>query len=119
MTPYSPLPTYRDGKVASCDLDTVLPGFVTSMLRNGISYFGKKISGFDAPGSPLTAVESRTSSPVRILRDERFLALSHDKIYPCGEGAGYAGGIVSAAVDGIRVAGAIITRYRPDRISEE
>ena len=119
MTPHSPSPTYRDGKVASCDLDTVLPGFVTSMLRDGISYFGKKISGFDAPRSPLTAVESRTSSPVRILRDERFLALSHDKIYPCGEGAGYAGGIVSAAVDGIRVAGAIISRYRPDRISEE
>ena len=112
-------PTYRGGKVRQCDLNAVLPGFVASMLKEGISNFGRKIAGFDAPLSPLTAVESRTSSPLRILRDDRYLAVSHNRIYPCGEGAGYAGGIVSAAVDGIRVAGAVISRFSPDRISED
>ncbi len=112
-------PTHRNGKVTPCDLNGLLLGFVSSMLKEGISYFGKKIKGFDDPGVPLTAVESRTSSPVRILRNDSYAALSHDNVYPCGEGAGYAGGIVSAAVDGIRVAGAVISRFRPDRISEE
>ena len=112
-------PTYRGGKVTPCRLDSVLPGFVTSMLKEGISYFGRKIAGFDSPRSPLTAVESRTSAPLRILRDDDYLAVSHKNVYPCGEGAGYAGGIVSAAVDGIRVANAVISRFSPDRISED
>ena len=112
-------PTYRNGLVTPCDLGAILPGFVSSMLKDGIADFGRKIKGFDDPGAPLTAVESRTSAPLRILRNDSYLALSHDLIYPCGEGAGYAGGIVSAAVDGIRVASAVITRFRPDHIAED
>ncbi len=109
-------PTYRGGDVTMCDLHDVLPPFVTGMLEAGIGDFGKKIRGFDAQDIPMTGVETRTSAPVRILRDEAtYLAVGHDRIYPCGEGAGYAGGIVSAAVDGIRVAQAILARYaRPD-----
>jgi uncharacterized FAD-dependent dehydrogenase len=61
----------------------------------------------------MTAVESRTSSPIRLLRNEYGVAIGHDSIYPCGEGAGYAGGITSAAVDGLRVAMAMIGRYAP------
>jgi len=63
----------------------------------------------------MTGIETRTSAPVRILRDERFCAFGYELVYPCGEGAGYAGGITSAAVDGIRVAEAILRRFRrPD-----
>lgn len=110
-------PTYRGGDVAMCDLHGILPPFVTSMLEAGITDFGRKIRGFDASDVPMTGVETRTSAPVRILRgEETYLAVGHDRIYPCGEGAGYAGGIVSAAVDGIRVAQAILKRFaRPDK----
>ena len=112
-------PSYRCGDVTMCDLNSLFPSFITEMLKSGIASFGKKIKGFDAPGIPLTGVESRTSSPVRIERDEHYLALGFKYVYPCGEGAGYAGGIVSAAVDGIRVAKEIISKYTPDGISEE
>ena len=100
-----------------CDFHEILPTFVTSMLEMGFVNFGRKIRGFDAADVPMTGIETRTSAPVRILRGEdTCLALGYDRIYPCGEGAGYAGGIVSAAVDGIRVAQAILTRYkRPGR----
>ncbi|MBQ7669455.1 MAG: hypothetical protein IJS45_01895 [Clostridia bacterium] len=107
------IPTYRGGKVRAADLNSVLPPFVTSMLKEGIVDFGKKIRGFDSAFAPLTGVESRTSSPVRILRGDDYSALGYKNVYPCGEGAGYAGGIVSAAVDGIRVAGAVISRFKP------
>ncbi len=107
------LPTYRGGDVAMCDFHEIFPPFVTSMLEAGFADFGKKIRGFDAADVPLTGVETRTSAPVRILRGaETLLATGYDRIYPCGEGAGYAGGIVSAAVDGIRVAQAILARYK-------
>lgn len=106
-------PTYRSGKVTPSDLTKIFPPFVTEMLREGISDFGRKIKGYDSPDVPLTGVETRTSSPVRILRGDDLCAVGHPKIYPCGEGAGYAGGIVSAAVDGIRVASKIISVYRP------
>ena len=112
-------PTYMNGKVTPCDLNKIFPEFISSMLKTGIRDFGRKIKGFDGDDVPLTGVETRTSAPVRILRGEDHLALSHSKVYPCGEGAGYAGGIVSAAVDGIRVAGSIITKYSPDKIPEE
>ena len=84
------------------------------MLERGLYAFNKKIPGFAGNGIPLTGVETRTSSPVRILRDEILEAVGVRNVYPCGEGAGYAGGIVSAAVDGLRVARAIITRFSPD-----
>lgn len=107
------LPTYRGGNVCYTDFHKILPRYVCSMLEAGFRQFGKKIRGFDADDVPMTGVETRTSAPVRILRDDTVLtALRYDRIYPCGEGAGYAGGIMSAAVDGIRVAQAILTRYK-------
>ena len=107
------LPTYRGGNVCYTDFHKILPEYVCSMLEAGFRHFGKKIRGFDADDVPMTGVETRTSAPVRILRDDTVLtALRYDRIYPCGEGAGYAGGIMSAAVDGIRVAQAILARYK-------
>ena len=106
-------PTYRSGKVVPSDLTKIFPPFVAEMLKEGISSFGRKIKGYDSPDVPLTGVETRTSSPVRIIRGEDMCALGHNRIYPCGEGAGYAGGIVSAAVDGIRVASKIVETYMP------
>lgn len=107
-------PTYRDGAVRVTDLHQVLPPFITDMLKTGFHEFGKRIAGFDASDVPLTGVETRTSAPVRILRGDELTAPGFPHVYPCGEGAGYAGGIMSAAVDGIRVALAIMRRFRPD-----
>lgn len=81
------------------------------MLRLGLLNFGRKLPGFSNPDTLMTGVETRTSSPLRILRDPDTLMSSVQGLYPCGEGAGYAGGIMSAAVDGLRVAEAILNRY--------
>ena len=105
-------PTYARG-VTPCDFHELLPGFVSSMLETGLRAFGKKLPGFDAPGALLTGIETRTSSPVRILRGEDYQAPGAGGVYPCAEGAGYAGGIMSAAVDGIRAALAVMAEYRP------
>ena len=108
------MPTYMNGenfKVAS--VDDVLPDFVCKSLRYGLTSFDKKIRGFAAPDALLSAAETRTSAPVRILRGEDMSALGKERIYPCGEGAGYAGGITSAAVDGIKVAISLMSKYRP------
>ena len=80
-------------------------------IEEGVKFFGKRISGFDREDALLSGVESRTSSPVRIVRDQELLA-NIEGIYPCGEGAGYAGGITSAAMDGMKVAEAIIQKYK-------
>jgi hypothetical protein len=88
--------------------DEYLPDFVCESLRLGIPAMGRKIKGFDAPDAVLTGIESRSSSPVRINRNEKLQSVSLSGLFPCGEGAGYAGGIVSAAVDGIRCAEAVI-----------
>ena len=107
-------PSYRDGKVKEADFTQVFPTFVTDSLRYGFRSFGKKINGFDAPDTMLTAAETRTSAPVRILRNkETMTAVGHPLIYPCGEGAGYAGGITSAAVDGLRAAMALMSTKAP------
>lgn len=106
-------PTYMNGNVTAADMRTVLPEFVTDLLSKGIVNFGKKINGFDTPDAVLTGVETRTSAPVRIIRSENFTAPAHEKVYPCGEGAGYAGGIMSAAIDGLRVARAVMETYAP------
>ena len=106
-------PTYRGGDTVPAELHSLFPDFISSMLEMGIRNFGSKIRGFDAPDAILCGVESRTSSPVRILRGGDRTAIGHPYIYPCGEGAGYAGGIVSAAVDGIRCAQAVIARFAP------
>ena len=107
-------PSYRDGKVREADFARIFPSFVTDSLRYGFSSFGQKIAGFDAPDTMLTAAETRTSAPVRILRNkETMTAVGHPLIYPCGEGAGYAGGITSAAVDGLRAAMALMSAFAP------
>lgn len=105
-------PSYARGWQET-DLHDVLPHCVTDMLEKGLRLFGRKMPGYDAPHAILTGVETRTSSPVRITRGEDMQSISCHGVYPCGEGAGYAGGIVSAAVDGIRVAQAIMEQYKP------
>lgn len=106
-------PTYRDGRVKCASIENIFPSFVTRELQLGLRSFERKLSGFSVPYAVLSGVETRTSAPVRILRTEELTALGHDRIYPCGEGAGYAGGITSAAVDGLRVAQNIINRFAP------
>ena len=101
-------PTYRPG-VTPTDLDRCLPDYITDTLRGALPVFDRKLHGFAAPDSLLTGVETRSSSPVRILRGEDYQSAVRG-LYPCGEGAGYAGGITSAAVDGIRVAEAVATQ---------
>lgn len=108
-------PTYPRG-VAWRDLCECLPPFVASALAEALPLLDRKLHGFADPGAVMTAVEARSSSPVRIVRDGYFQA-SIAGLYPCGEGAGYAGGITSAAVDGLRVAEAIVAARadaRPD-----
>ena len=95
-------PTYLPGVTLS-DLNTILPDFVSSTLKEGISFFGSKLAGFDNPDSILTGVETRSSSPVRIVRNSDFSS-NVTGLFPCGEGAGYAGGIMTAAIDGIKCA---------------
>ena len=99
-------PTYKPG-VTLCDLHEVLPERITKVLENALPELDKRLRGFASPDAVMTAPETRSSSPVRIVRDEtRQSALRG--LYPCGEGAGYAGGIMSAAVDGILTAEAIL-----------
>lgn len=101
------IPTYPIG-VQGVNFDDLFPKNVSDMLRLGLRSFDRKIKGFAADDATLTGVETRTSSPVRILRGENMSAIGINGLYPCAEGAGYAGGIMSAAVDGIKVAQAII-----------
>ena len=107
-------PTYRPG-VRWCDLHTVLPQKLTDALERAIPAFGKTLRGFDAADAVLTAPETRSSCPVRILRDAETLESALGGLYPCGEGAGYAGGITSAAVDGMRAAEKIISKYQTEK----
>lgn len=107
------MPSYTRGMTAVRDISSVFPNYINEEIRRGFISFGKKIRGFDAEDAIMTAVESRTSAPIRIMRDEYGCALGHDSVYPCGEGAGYAGGITSAAVDGIKTALAIMKRFAP------
>jgi uncharacterized protein len=103
--------TYRPG-VRETDLSLVFPGYVTDTLRAGIRSFDRKMRGFLSAEATLTGVETRTSAPVRIVRGEDFQSLTLRGIYPVGEGAGYAGGIMSAALDGIRVADTIARKLQ-------
>ena len=102
-------PSYRPG-VRFARPEDYLPGFVCDSLRLGIKEMGKKISGFDGDDTLLTGIESRSSSPVRIERGDDLQSVSLEGLFPCGEGAGYAGGIVSAAVDGMKCAEAVCRR---------
>jgi hypothetical protein len=89
------------------DLGDSLPGYAIEAIREALPAFGRQIRGFAMDDALLTGVETRTSSPVRISRGEDCQSLNTPGLYPAGEGAGYAGGILSAAVDGIRVAEAV------------
>ncbi|MCI8388683.1 MAG: hypothetical protein HFE63_09485 [Clostridiales bacterium] len=109
------IPTYRGGIYTLCDLSDVLPDFVSGMLKKGFPRFAGKVRGFNARDAVLTGVETRTSAPIRIPRGETRTASAADNLYPCGEGAGYAGGITSAAVDGINTALQFMKVYRSDR----
>lgn len=103
-------PSYAIG-VEGADFEKLFPSRVVQQLRLGLRVFGKRLPGFDAPDSFLTGPETRTSSPIRLRRGEDLQAEKIRGLWPCGEGAGYAGGIVSAAVDGLRVAERIIESY--------
>ncbi|MBQ7365113.1 MAG: hypothetical protein IJW46_05905 [Clostridia bacterium] len=106
-------PSYRGGNTVPCDLTAILPSYVSELLKRGMVRFGKTIRGFDAPDAILTGVETRTSAPLRILRSEHGESLSVPYLYPCGEGAGYAGGITSAALDGLKIAASLMGRFKP------
>ena len=103
----SVVPTYRPG-VHWCDLHNVLPGIITDALKEAIPMLEQNLKGFSHPDAVLTAPETRSSSPVRIVRGEDKQSASLAGFYPAGEGAGYAGGIMSAAIDGIMCAEALI-----------
>ena len=107
-------PSYT-GSVITANINNCLPLFVTDTLKAATGYFNRRMKGFAHPDAILTGVETRTSSPVRIPRGESLEALTTGGLYPAGEGAGYAGGIMSAAVDGLRVAEQIIKTYSPCR----
>jgi uncharacterized FAD-dependent dehydrogenase len=99
-------PSYKPG-VTPTDLATCLPAFAVAAIREALPVFGRQIAGYDHPDAMLTGVETRTSSPIRITRGRDFESLNTRRLFPAGEGAGYAGGILSAAIDGIKVAEAV------------
>jgi uncharacterized FAD-dependent dehydrogenase len=100
------LPSYKPG-VTPTDLALCLPDFAVAAMREALPAFGQQIPGYDLADAVMTGVETRTSAPLRITRDDSFQSRNTRGLYPAGEGAGYAGGILSAAVDGIRVAEAV------------
>ncbi|MBQ3413926.1 MAG: FAD-binding protein [Clostridia bacterium] len=102
------LPSYKPGTTLS-NLNEIFPEFVKTTLKEGILYFDKKLKGFANPDSILTGVETRSSSPVTIIRNENLVS-NINGLYPCGEGAGYAGGIMTAAVDGIKCAISVLEK---------
>ena len=99
-------PSYKPG-VTPTDLHQALPAYAIEAMREAFPAFGRKIKGFDTPDAVLTGVETRTSSPIRMTRGEDFQSLNTRGLFPAGEGASYAGGILSAGVDGIKVAEAV------------
>ncbi len=110
--PKKVVPTYAESRgVTLSRPENYLPDFVCNGLRSAFSAFGNKIKGYDDKSAVLTGAETRTSSPVRIIRTEQGNALGFENVYPCGEGAGYAGGITSAALDGINIALSVMKKY--------
>ncbi|MEA5009015.1 NAD(P)/FAD-dependent oxidoreductase [Clostridium tyrobutyricum] len=105
-------PSYRPGYEFR-DLRKCLPKAVSDALKDGFINFERKIQNFSNGNGVITGIETRTSAPVRISRNENLESISAEGVYPCGEGAGFAGGIMSAAVDGIKIAEKIICKYRP------
>lgn len=108
------IPSYMDGKRNRlCNLNELFPSYINSFLKEGLVKFENKIKGYAPRDAVMTGVETRTSSPLRIVRNEVLCSPTDSNVFPCGEGAGYAGGITSASVDGIRVALSIIERFKP------
>jgi hypothetical protein len=99
-------PSYKPG-VTLTDLAECLPAFAIEAIREALPVFGRQIARYDDPDAVMTGVETRTSSPLRITRGKDFQSLNIQRLFPAGEGAGYAGGILSAAIDGIKVAEAV------------
>ncbi len=107
------VPSYTP-RVTPCDLSTALPDYAIDAIREAIPQFAKEIKGYDLNDAVLTAVETRTSSPLRITRDDATMESVNTRgLYPSGEGAGYAGGILSAAIDGIKIAEAVSMSINP------
>ena len=107
-------PSYPRG-VTPCDLGSLFPAELTDALRQGYTAFGRKLRAYRAPDAVLTGPETRTSSPVRLLRNDTLQCTELAGLYPCGEGAGYAGGIMTAAVDGVRCAAALMKENAPSQ----
>ncbi len=106
------IPSYKPG-VEFADLSKLFPSYITDGLKKGLTEFDRKIKGFSGHGAIMTGVETRTSSPVRIVRGENLESINVSGVYPAGEGAGYAGGIISSAVDGLKIGEEVIKKYRP------
>ncbi|MBP1592478.1 MAG: hypothetical protein ILP22_10590 [Oscillospiraceae bacterium] len=107
-------PTFARG-LSECDFTKLFNDKINSMLMTGLMDFGRKMRCFKDESAVMTAPETRTSSPLRILRNGELVSPSVSNLYPCGEGAGYAGGITSAAVDGIKTAYKIMENYSPEQ----
>ena len=112
-TAYGDFSSCTKGNTVFAKLNGLMNADMEQSFKLGMEHFGHLIHGFDRKDAILSGMETRTSSPLRIKRDESFES-NISGVYPCGEGAGYAGGITSAAIDGIKVAEAIIKKYRPD-----
>ena len=106
--------TYRPG-IVETELDSTLPPFIITTLREGINDFNKRLRGFITTEATLIGIESRTSAPVRVLRDAQYESIGMRGLYPTGEGAGYAGGIMSSAVDGVKVADTLAAQLRMEQ----
>lgn len=106
-------PSYRPG-VHNANLRECLPAFVGDTLQGALQYFGNRIAVFKEQSAPMTGVETRTSAPVRIIRQDNFISTATEGLYPVGEGAGYAGGIMSAALDGLHAASSVIAKFCPE-----
>ncbi|MDP3493208.1 MAG: hypothetical protein Q8R82_08835, partial [Hyphomonadaceae bacterium] len=100
------IPSYKPG-VTPTDLNLCLPEYATTAMREALAVFGRQIDGYSMDDAVMTGVETRTSSPIRMTRGQDFQSLNVKGLFPAGEGAGYAGGILSAAVDGIKIAEAV------------
>jgi len=112
--PSKVIPTYMDGKYTVAPIYSQMPTFLYDGLCRGIDSFGRRLGCFSDRDAVLSAFETRTSAPLRIKREVGMTAVGRKFIYPCGEGAGYAGGITSAACDGIHAAEKIMERFRPE-----
>jgi uncharacterized FAD-dependent dehydrogenase len=111
------LPTSYQPGLKSVLMDEVLPAPIAHRLREGFKMFGQKMRGYLSNDAQIIGIESRTSSPIRVPRDKETLEhISTKRLYPCGEGAGYAGGIVSAAMDGERCAEQLILKYGSTKV---